>query len=426
MDTDGSHDCFEAQRSISPLPEDGGFRSVPSCPVAKRKDRSSSSARVDGHNRRAKRARSLSVDSFRGDKSSNECALLALDGGSLDELLDAEEPAAYEAHHLATDVSEADKKIVESLKLLTNLEQQYAKEGLTAEFGYWHNSSMTAPWRKTLVEWMLQFPAEMSITQLAVGTAVDLMDRFFSKVGTSVSSRHLQLISLVCVFIGSKLHDKDPLTMGEVLQISKNTYSKKKIHEWEMKILETLEWRLMAPTAHEMACLMLQLVCPAEGETPASSAEGGAPPLAGSPVTPDAVAKSLQSFVDVGLDLANFEEYFLRFSAATIALSSVLVAFRAAGANRHFREFLKKIDLMGGAVDAYCTEVQQCQERMWSVLLKACPQLQKPAAFTPISPPSPACASPTPGRDTPTAASKRRVSPDSVQELYGMERSFSV
>ena len=57
----------------------------------------------------------------------------------------------------------------------------------------------------------VQFPGEMHITHLSVAVAVVLMDRFLA--AETVETKELQLVSLLCIFISSKLHDAEPLTM---------------------------------------------------------------------------------------------------------------------------------------------------------------------------------------------------------------------
>ena len=118
----------------------------------------------------------------------------------------------------------------------------------------------------------------------------------------------------------------------EVLSISKNTYTKREMLQWEMRILVGLEWKLLSPSAHEMASEMLRLIRYNKNQPR------------------DKVAIALNSFVGVGLDLAMFDEYFLRFSTPTIALAATMVAFRATGAEKQLRSYLLKI---GRVLDPY-------------------------------------------------------------------------
>ena len=219
------------------------------------------------------------------------------------------------------------------------------------------------------------------------------------------------------MFIASKLHDRESLTMSEVVQISKKLYTKKDIQQREMKILLALDWRLLAPTAHEISHHLLRLV--GEGEC----GDGDAVDPRNNPVTR---TKDLLSFLGVALDLAMFDEYFLRFRAPTVALASTIAAFRACercpnvprGATYKLRDLFQKTSLAED--DPYLAKVQQCETRMWGMLLKVIPRLQTPnPQFTPISP-----AAATPVK---TGGKKRdATSPDSVHELYRIDSSFVV
>eukprot|EP00941_MAST-03F_sp_MAST-3F-sp1_P004503 g4503.t1 len=240
------------------------------------------------------------------------------------------------------------------LRTLLGVHENAQREGLTIVPEYWKSvqeGAMRARWRKTLVEWLLQFPTEMAISNFSVMVAVNMMDRYFSKV--KCMKEHYQLVALICAFISSKLHDSQPLTMTEIIEISSQTYSVSEIKRLELKILQTLEWKLLPATTHEIAYELLRIH------------------------TDDKfVTEQLSNFINVCLDIQLLNIDFLKFSPPLVALVSLRVAFRAAGLNFMKSSIQQAIAEVHPRLDMKANKFEDCNELMWRLLIEYFPHMK--------------------------------------------------
>jgi len=81
--------------------------------------------------------------------------------------------------------------------------------------------------------------------------AVSILDRFFSekqKLGFSLNKSDLHLYGLVSCFIASKIEDKRPIKMNEVIkEAGHGKFSLEKILEAERDIYLVLHFKLVSP-----------------------------------------------------------------------------------------------------------------------------------------------------------------------------------
>ena len=90
---------------------------------------------------------------------------------------------------------------------------QYEKDGRVAHFGYWNRigCSLTPPWRRAFVQYIFEVRQHVNTTVLSVNTAIGIFDRFLAI--ENVATKELQLVVLLSLFIASKFHDVEPLTL---------------------------------------------------------------------------------------------------------------------------------------------------------------------------------------------------------------------
>uniref|UniRef100_K3WG57 Cyclin N-terminal domain-containing protein n=1 Tax=Globisporangium ultimum (strain ATCC 200006 / CBS 805.95 / DAOM BR144) TaxID=431595 RepID=K3WG57_GLOUD len=70
---------------------------------------------------------------------------------------------------------------------------------------------MKLAWRQKICQWMFETGKAFALSVDTVGCAVQYMDQFLC--AESVDKIMMQLLSLVCIFSASKVHDSDPVTL---------------------------------------------------------------------------------------------------------------------------------------------------------------------------------------------------------------------
>lgn len=102
--------------------------------------------------------------------------------------------------------------------------------------------------RTILIDWLVDVHSKFKLVPEALYLTVNLIDRYLEK--TVVDRATLQLVGITCLSIASKYEEIYPPEMCELVRICDNTYTRQEILGMEKIILETLEYRVTAPSAH--------------------------------------------------------------------------------------------------------------------------------------------------------------------------------
>ncbi|GAB0495141.1 hypothetical protein MMPV_006439 [Pyropia vietnamensis] len=97
------------------------------------------------------------------------------------------------------------------------------------------------------VDWVMEVCAVFHIGRLGMYTAVSLIDRVLA--ATQVDLLMIQLVAVTSVFVASKLHDTEPIEIGQAVAISADAYTEEQVLEMERYILRVTEWKVIVPTA---------------------------------------------------------------------------------------------------------------------------------------------------------------------------------
>ena len=65
---------------------------------------------------------------------------------------------------------------------------------------------------------------------------------------------------MVCIFVASKLHDRQPILMAELKSLAAGTYIEEDVRRIEMKVLESLGWDMNPVVAHHIMRHLMNLV----------------------------------------------------------------------------------------------------------------------------------------------------------------------
>lgn len=146
----------------------------------------------------------------------------------------------------------------------------------------------------------------------------------------------LQLVSMVCMYVSSKMHESQPISMEEMDLLSQRKFSREDIRKVEAQLLQVLDWRLNPPTCFTFARDFLELL----------EAEGGDGTVKAEVV--EGVMELLQEAT---------EDYsFVRFKSSSLAIGAVHVVWNAfrTGPSSKLREGIQFLGLkVEDFVDCY-------------------------------------------------------------------------
>lgn len=100
--------------------------------------------------------------------------------------------------------------------------------------------------RTKLVSWIMQVHSQFKLLGETLYLTVNIIDRFLSVKMVSVSK--LQLVGITCLLIASKYEEIMAPSVGDLVYMTDNTYSRNEILEAERYILATLSFQIGAPT----------------------------------------------------------------------------------------------------------------------------------------------------------------------------------
>ena len=72
--------------------------------------------------------------------------------------------------------------------------------------------------------------------------SVSYMDMYLSKRKTD--KQQLQLLAMVCIFVASKFHEVEPISIQELQTLAEGGYTEKSIRDLELDLLSTLNWEM--------------------------------------------------------------------------------------------------------------------------------------------------------------------------------------
>lgn len=150
-----------------------------------------------------------------------------------------------------------------------------------------------------------------------VSCAVNLMDRYLSEF--QADKVLLQLLAMVALYVASKMHESQPMTMDELDLLSRGKFSRRDIRDVEKQLLNVVSWQLNPPTAHTF---VRYLSCFIEDQDVREEL------MADVLVILDQTMKgmSTNSLVKTPPNIPNLDHTFVKFLPSTVALSSIVVS----------------------------------------------------------------------------------------------------
>ncbi|CAH0669072.1 unnamed protein product [Spodoptera exigua] len=103
--------------------------------------------------------------------------------------------------------------------------------------------------RKVVTTWMLEVCEEQQCEEQVFPLAVSYMDRFLSQ--RAISRQQLQLLAVTAMLVASKFRQCHPLSVDLLCAYTDNTVFPQEVREWEVMLLQRLNWQLSIATAFD-------------------------------------------------------------------------------------------------------------------------------------------------------------------------------
>ncbi|GAB9468640.1 G2/mitotic-specific cyclin a [Globisporangium polare] len=144
---------------------------------------------------------------------------------------------------------------IDTAEVLDMMLQQEARKGRVQRNAQYltdvQRHGMEATWRRKICHWMFETGKAFELAKDTVGCAIHFMDQFLSV--SSVDKIMLQLLSMVCMYVASKMHESQPISMDEMDLLSQRKFSRDDIRRVESQLVKVLGWHLAPPTTFTFA-----------------------------------------------------------------------------------------------------------------------------------------------------------------------------
>ena len=102
--------------------------------------------------------------------------------------------------------------------------------------------------RKIVTDWMLEVCEDQQCQPEVFFLSVNYLDRFLSTV--NINKNQFQLCASVCILLASKFSQVVPITTEKLVIYTDNSVTVEELRQWEIKILNVLQWELSSVTTH--------------------------------------------------------------------------------------------------------------------------------------------------------------------------------
>ena len=109
--------------------------------------------------------------------------------------------------------------------------------------------------RKIVTDWMMEVCEDQQCQPQVFFLAVSYLDRVLSSL--NIKKNQFQLLAAVCILLASKFSQVVPITTEQLVIYTDNSVSKKDLLQWEILVLEVLQWEISVSTVN----CFLNLLC---------------------------------------------------------------------------------------------------------------------------------------------------------------------
>jgi cyclin D2 len=112
-----------------------------------------------------------------------------------------------------------------------------------------HQSEIKPHMRKIVADWMLEVCQDQQCQSQVFHLALHYMDLFLSR--KNIPKNWFQAMAAGCLLLASKFSEVRPLTTEKLSLYTDSSVSAAELKEWELKILNVLQWELTAVTIQD-------------------------------------------------------------------------------------------------------------------------------------------------------------------------------
>jgi len=156
-----------------------------------------------------------------------------------------------------------DRALDRDVRVLTNVVRGSQKLGKTQQiFDYFAQGSqplLRPHMRKIVTEWMMELTAQEKCHPEVLALAVNYMDRMLCRF--QIHKNQFQLLASTCVFLASKFRENEPVTAEKLVVMTDFSISVDLILEWELLVLQVLNWDLSTVTPYTILNQLLTHKC---------------------------------------------------------------------------------------------------------------------------------------------------------------------
>lgn len=135
----------------------------------------------------------------------------------------------------------------ESLRRLIELDALLDSTGASASL----NPQITPTERDYLIECVVSLADNFKLSLESLQLSISLIDKLLHSYPVQKGS--LPLLGTVCLLLGAKTHEHNPISLSTVLRVTNNAYKLEDVIAIELVVLEQVSWTLCIPTAAELS-----------------------------------------------------------------------------------------------------------------------------------------------------------------------------
>lgn len=231
-----------------------------------------------------------------------------------------------------------DPALLKDTRVLANLlhRQDFLTCSQKADYFKTIQTEVKPHMRKIVSDWMLEVCEEQQCQSEVFHLAINYMDRFLSKV--NIKKNQFQLIGAISMFLASKFKETCPLPADHLVIYTDYSTTTREITQWEMLVLDVLEWDLSAVTPYSILDHILRSI----KFDPVFNAE--------------TVRKHAETFVA----LAATEHTFCHKSPAVVAVACLGAALRGLN-SQGLEAMLSNLQLSSGVQTSV---IRECMEQI--------------------------------------------------------------
>lgn len=158
--------------------------------------------------------------------------------------------------------STTDPVFVEDDRVLKNLLELETSYLPSASDPSNFQSDIRPAMREILSDWMFSVCEEEGCAVDVFLLSMNYVDRFLCSCPNRIKRSQLQLLGSVCLFIASKFKDANHLSSTTLSYYTDHSVSSDEIQEWELNVLQVLNWNVSAITAVDFMELILTRLKP--------------------------------------------------------------------------------------------------------------------------------------------------------------------